>query len=492
MRRLLGHSVSERGLRTVPRACLAIAPLVCACSSYDVEGMALMSPVESIVVGDTVSMSVVAHDGSIPSPPSVAWASSDSAIATVDELGVVTGIGPGWVLIEARTGDYALKLAFLVWATAGPFVSLDTGDDHNCAVDEDGRTWCWGSNYYAQLGTGFPPDRCFFTSDDFFLCAKAAIPVVTDVRFAELAAGVYHSCGISIAGTAHCWGLNDGGQLGDGGTETRRTPTPVTGAHVFKSLTAGGRTTCGTTVEDALLCWGSGFFHVDGTFTDVLMTPTRVAAEHQFAFAVTSGTHTCGVTPAGATYCWGSNTRGQLGVAGVDSICGSFPCTPEPQQVTSAPAFVDLALGRDFSCGLTAGGVAHCWGGNERGQLGDGTRTDRWEAMPVAGGHQFTTLEAAQDRACGLDAAGLLYCWGRDPSAFGNGGDPVEVDQPVPGAAGLAFTTISIGLDTQCGVDGSGVTWCWGANNDGALGNGQTQRFGLVTSPVRVVRHFAR
>jgi alpha-tubulin suppressor-like RCC1 family protein len=286
--------------------------------------------------------------------------------------------------------------------------------------------------------------------------------------------------------------LNDRGQLGDNGTETRPTPTPVAGAHVFKSLTAGGRTTCGITVDDALLCWGGGLFRVNGASPDELTTPTHVAAERQFALAETSGYHTCGVTPGGATYCWGDNTHGQLGVAAVDSICGSFPCTREPQEVASTPPFVDLALGGDFSCGLTAGGVAHCWGGNAHGQLGDGTRTDRWEVMPVAGGRSFTRLDAGQQYACGVDGAGLLYCWGRDPSGFGNGGDRVEVDEPVPGASGLTFTEIAIGLSTQCGVAHSGVTWCWGSNLDGAVGNGRSQRIGLVTTPMRVIRHPAR
>jgi len=473
----------------VARACLALAPLVWACSTYDLEGMAIESPANLIVVGDMTSLSIVARDGSVPSASAVAWASSDSAIATVDELGVVTGKGPGWVRIEARTADYRLEMLLLVLETAGPFTSIETGVNHSCALAGDGTAWCWGRNTYGQVGTPYSPDRCYFTKDEFLGCAAGAIPVETDLRFTEIAVGFYHNCGLTSAGTAHCWGLNDQGQLGDGGTDTRPRPVDVTGDQVFKSLTAGGRTTCGITLDDALLCWGD-VRHADAASAEGLTTPTRVAAEHQFAVATTSGYHTCGVTPAAATYCWGSNTFGQLGVARVDSICGPFQCTPVPQEVVSAPPFTDLALSRAFSCGLTADGAAHCWGGNEHGQLGDGTRTDRWDPLPVIGGHAFARLGADGDRACGVDGEGLVHCWGRDPGGFGNGGeDEIETDQPTLAAGGLTFSLMAVGFEGFCGVDRSGVAWCWGPNLDGALGNGRTQRFPVVSAPVRVVRH---
>lgn len=474
-------------MKHVAFACVAVAPLVWACSSYDYEGMALVSPVDAIVVGDTVSLSVLASDGSMPSGPSVAWASSDTAVATVDEWGVVTGTGPGWVVLEARTADYTLQIQLRVWTTAGPFTSIGAGADHSCGLIEGGAAWCWGSNEDAQLGTPDFPHFCEILDGVFIRCSLAAIPVVTDTRFSELVVGLYHNCALS-AGAAYCWGSNDVGQLGDGGTESRSTPAPVGGGYVFRSLTAAGRTTCGVSVDDDALCWGSGFFLADGAPVNSLAVPTPVATGHRFALAATGGGHTCGVTPAGASYCWGTNGYGQLGVATTDSTCGSVPCAREAQEVATAPPFVQLALGRDFSCGLTASGAAHCWGRNDLGQLGDGTRTDRWEVMPVAGGHTFTRLDANESGACGMDGAGLLYCWGYPGAGFGNGERPVDVDQPTRAATRLAFVAIAVGVGTQCGVSESGVTWCWGSNLMGALGNGRTQRI-PVTTPTRVIRH---
>jgi alpha-tubulin suppressor-like RCC1 family protein len=470
--------------KAVARACLALAPFVWGCSTYDLEGMSIESATDLIVVGDTTTMSIVAHDGSVPI---AVWTSSDQTIATVDELGVVTGRAAGWVRIGARTADYTMEIPLLVLATAGPFTSIATGVNHSCSLAEDGSAWCWGRNEDGQVGTPFSPDRCYFTRADFLLCAAGAIPVETDLRFTEIAAGFYHNCGLTAAGTVHCWGLNDEGQLGDGGTIRRPRPVDVLGDHVFRSLTAGGRTTCGVTVDDALYCWGSVFLP-DAASPEGLTTPTRVSAEHEFAVAATSGYHTCGVTPTATTFCWGDNSFGQLGVEEVDSICGR-QCTPEAQEVVGATQFTDLALGRAFSCGLTAGGAVQCWGGNDQGQLGDGTRTHRWEAMPVAGGHAFERLSAGHARVCGVDGDGLVHCWGRDVGDFGNGGeDDTVADLPTLAADGLTFSEMAIGFDGSCGIARSGIAWCWGPNIDGALGNGRTAPR-TVSVPVRVIRH---
>jgi alpha-tubulin suppressor-like RCC1 family protein len=59
--------------------------------------------------------------------------------------------------------------------------------------------------------------------------AKVPFPaaVVGAPRFAELAAGEFHTCGLTWEGELYCWGNNDYGQLGDGTRELRATPVRV-------------------------------------------------------------------------------------------------------------------------------------------------------------------------------------------------------------------------------------------------------------------------
>src|SRR5207245_8871930 len=86
---------------------------------------------------------------------------------------------------------------------------------------------------------------------------------------------------------------------------------------------------------------------------------------------VTAGPpHTCGVTAAGAAYCWGDNGFGQLGDGTTTS-----QSSPVLVQAPAGVSFAAVTGGVAHTCGVTAAGIAYCWGRNLEGQLGDGTIT---------------------------------------------------------------------------------------------------------------------
>ncbi len=55
----------------------------------------------------------------------------------------------------------------------------------------------------------------------------APVPVAGGLRFTSVSAAFQHTCAVTTAGDAYCWGFNSDGQLGDGTTSDRLTPVRV-------------------------------------------------------------------------------------------------------------------------------------------------------------------------------------------------------------------------------------------------------------------------
>jgi len=312
--------------------------------------------------------------------------------------------------------------------------------------------------------------------------------------FAEVSAAIYFSCGLRTNAVAYCWGQNGQGELGDGTTSDQTRPVLVTGALTFATVVAGGGHACGVMTSGAAYCWGvNGYGELgDGTTTE---RTSPVPVEGGLTFAATTGgdNYSCGLTTGGAAYCWGDNTFGELG----DS---TYTERTSPVPVAGRARFASISAasaGGPHTCGVTAGGVAYCWGDNNTGQLGDGTTTSRAIPVLVASRLSFTTVSAGGSHTCGVTASGGAYCWGwntygqlgtgtttgpetcQDPS-FGN---IACSSLPVSVAGGLGFAAVSVGGTHTCGVTTGGAAYCWGDNGYGQLGDGTTTQ---RPSPVRV------
>ncbi|MEZ5380207.1 MAG: S-layer homology domain-containing protein [Microthrixaceae bacterium] len=144
-------------------------------------------------------------------------------------------------------------------------VSIAGGKYFACAATSS-DVQCWGQNNTGQLGDGTTTD----SSTPSQVSELGAASQVT--------AGWAHSCARLLDGPAKCWGQNTVGQLGDGTTTNSTTPVAINGLAAVGTIAAGLFRTCATNASGgALHCWGSnGAGQVgDGTTTD-RSTPTPV------------------------------------------------------------------------------------------------------------------------------------------------------------------------------------------------------------------------
>jgi ELWxxDGT repeat protein len=111
-------------------------------------------------------------------------------------------------------------------------VAVSTGDYHTCAILDNGDMKCWGYALYGQLGDGGS------ISMNLNAPSSSAIDLGTGRTAVAVSAGSLHTCAILDNGEAKCWGWNDRGQLGDGGSNTNQgLPVTVSGSNTWDSST---------------------------------------------------------------------------------------------------------------------------------------------------------------------------------------------------------------------------------------------------------------
>jgi alpha-tubulin suppressor-like RCC1 family protein len=129
------------------------------------------------------------------------------------------------------------------------------GGSHTCASKTDGSLWCWGGNGGGQLGDGTTTDK------------PSPIQVnALGMAVAAVAAGSAHTGALKTDGSLWCWGGNTWGQLGDGTTVKKSSPTQVPALGTAVAAVAAGSNfigdahTCARKTEGSLWCWGDNIW----------------------------------------------------------------------------------------------------------------------------------------------------------------------------------------------------------------------------------------
>ncbi len=347
---------------------------------------------------------------------------------------------------------------------------LVLGDDHSCAMTAAGRAKCWGSDAQGQLGPPVTGDL-HAPGPDLRLRGR---PVQT------IAGGGDHTCAIFQDGRLSCWGRNSEGQLGLGDVINRgdgpgqmgdALPTVDLGPGASAIAVAAGRAhTCAVLATGEVTCWGAGGAGQLGQGTQAaLLAPAAPVALPKAATAVATGDDfSCALLSDGRVICWGEGARGQLGTG---DAAGRL--TPAPV-VGLADKALEIVAGDHHACARLENHQLACWGANDRGQLGIGDTADRMKPASVTpGGHRPISVSARGDATCALLDDGEIKCWGANDRGQLGLGD--AMDRLVPGAAvdlgtGHSSAALSLGGAFTCALLGTQQAKCWGDNRSNQLG----------------------
>ncbi len=397
-------------------------------------------------LGEEVPLDIVLQDedGEDLSLNRITWTARDPDVAEVDEWGVVRAIGWGETEIHGAIGGLEATVEL---RTLLRFEELGLGEEHTCGRTPVGTVYCWGRADQGLLG---------FDPDGEEVMGAPVRAVGGGVRFASLAVGARHACGLDADGGVFCWGSNAAGQLGGHDQAFSIAPVAIGALPPLVALWARGDQTCGLTGSGTAFCWGD---RVDGI---------EAIEGHGFVELAVGAAHVCGRTEAGVVQCWGSNDRGQL-AQNPEVVEGS----DTPILVTGIPSFARIAAGDDHVCGLGASnGRPVCWGSNGRGELGRGFVSE-WGGPEVAQTpFRFDTLGLGARTSCAVATGAGPYCWGANE--FRQTGAPSEDESvmvPVKVVSGSwSFIRVWGGARHTCALTQLREAYCWGAGERGQLG----------------------
>jgi prepilin-type N-terminal cleavage/methylation domain-containing protein len=246
---------------------------------------------------------------------------------------------------------------------------------------------------------------------------------------------------------------------------------PVASAWNFTAtqISAGGSHSCAVLTDGTAMCWGYNNYGQlgDGTTTD-RFTPVDVSGLTSGVASISAGDyHSCALLNDGTVKCWGGNNYGQLGD-------GSTTNRSTPVDVSGLTSGVaSISAGSEHTCAVTTTGGAKCWGRNNYGRLGDGTTTNRSTPVDVSGlTSGVASISAGVQHTCAVTATGGAKCWGWNGSGRLGDGTTTSSNTPVTVSGLSGATGISAGGSHSCAVLSDGTAECWGNNGGGQLGDG--------------------
>ena len=196
--------------------------------------------------------------------------------------------------------------------------------------------------------------------------------------------GVSWKMSINDISNLYAWGQNSSGQLGDGTTISRSSPTRSVSFTDWISASAGREHSLGVRANGTIWAWGrNSYGQLGNNIASIINQSSPVSVIGGFTdwiSASAGGYHSIGVRANGTLWAWGSNGFGQLGNNTV--ISNRSPVLA----VGGFTDWISASAGDDHSLGVRANGTLWAWGRNGSGRLGDGTTIPKSSPVSVVGG----------------------------------------------------------------------------------------------------------
>jgi alpha-tubulin suppressor-like RCC1 family protein len=220
---------------------------------------------------------------------------------------------------------------------------ISAGGNFVLALRSDGTVWAWGANDYGELGDGTTFD--------------SSVPVqVTGLsRVTAIAAGADDSMAVATKGYVNMlsavyeWGDNEQGQIGDGTYRERPVPVQVNGigAQHVSGIAAGLNFSLVVGTDGSVWDWGVNQIGQlgDGGTANAIVPVEAQGAGSGITQVAAGDYHVLALRSDGTVEAWGDNFSGELGNGTSDPAVPN----PTPVQVVGLGNVTQVSAGYLFS-----------------------------------------------------------------------------------------------------------------------------------------------
>jgi alpha-tubulin suppressor-like RCC1 family protein len=321
--------------------------------------------------------------------------------------------------------------------------------------------WVWGWNYYGELGT-----------DNTVPVSSPVQTICGGNNWAAVACGYGHTAAIKYDGTLWLWGENYSGELGVNDAVWHSSPLQtVCGGNNWSSVSCGATHTGAVKTDGTLWLWGENYSgQLGDNSTDDKSSPVQTVMGGNDWKQVTCGyAHTLAVKVDGTLWVWGINYRGQLGTN--DTTYVSSPV----QTIAGGTNWFQAHAGYTHSVAIKKDGTLWTWGGNNNGQLGNGTTNNSSSpAQTISNTNDWKFVSCASDNSVAIKSDGTLWIWGwNNYGQLGNNTTDAKSSPVETICGGNNWTTVDSGHQFTLATKSDGTLWAWGEGGSGQLGNGE-------------------
>ncbi len=334
------------------------------------------------------------------------------------------------------------------------YKEIAAGMYQTLAIDESGNLWSWGLNNNGQLGNGGEVD------------VNNPVQIKPGTKFTQVSAGNLFCLALDEDGNIWSFGTNGVGQLGVDGITKSNEPVKIASETTFKSISAGSSHGLAIDINNNLWSWGLNSNGQLGNGTnDNSNTPVQIMSDINFTEITAGYNSSAAISTTGALYTWGENSEGQLGD-------GTNEASSTPKNIETSKTYtkVQMSKGGNYTLAIDTEGKLYAWGNNQYGQLGNETFENSNTPIAIMEDKQIKEITLGYNHTLAIDTEGKLYAWGANGEGKLGTGNEILTNTPVQISEDKTFKKVSAGWNHTVAIEENGSLYVWGGNESGELG----------------------